>query len=425
MLRKAGGNWVEGDRFFDRETELEALEERARDGTHTLLTAQRRLGKTSLVREMQRRLADTGEFETVFVDLEAAAGPADAVAEIAVQARPLQGAWRGIMTGFRNVLREAGERIEELAIADMRVRLRAGLNAGNWPQKGDAVLDALAASDRPVVLALDELPILVNRLLKDDDDLVTPAGRRAADEFLSWLRKAGQTHRGRISIILSGSVGLEPLLEQAGLGAHANIFSPFDLKPWSEETAVSCLAALAYTYRINLSREVRGDMCRRMRCCIPHHVQMFFDRMHEHLRRAGRSEASPEDVEWVYLHEMLSVRGQMDLQHYEGRLEMVLGRGGYPVALELLTETALNGPLNDEDIRRYRNFFATRGEDRAAGAPPVEDVLRVLRHDGYLEWEGGGLRFVSGLLEDWWRSRHGQNFVPVTDPRPYNSGKDW
>ena len=55
-LRKAGGNWVEGDRFFDREVELEALEERVRDGAHTLLTAQRRMGKTSLVRELLRRL---------------------------------------------------------------------------------------------------------------------------------------------------------------------------------------------------------------------------------------------------------------------------------------------------------------------------------------------------------------------------------
>ena len=147
----------------------------------------------------------------------------------------------------------------------------------------------------------------------------------------------------------------------------------------------------------------------------------FFDRMHEHLRHAGRSEASPEDVEWVYLHEMLSVRGQMDLQHYEGRLEMVLGRAGYPVALEILTEAALNGPLDDEGIGRYRQYFAARGGDRAAGAPSLEDVLRVLRHDGYLEW-GGGLRFVSGLLEDWWRGRPGQNFVSVIGPRHHDSG---
>ena len=59
-MRKAGGNWVVGDRFFDRESELEALGDRVQEGTHTLLTAQRRMGKTSLVRELLRRLKDNG-----------------------------------------------------------------------------------------------------------------------------------------------------------------------------------------------------------------------------------------------------------------------------------------------------------------------------------------------------------------------------
>lgn len=42
-LRKAGANWVDGDRFFNGEVELEMLAERARDGFHTILTAPRRM----------------------------------------------------------------------------------------------------------------------------------------------------------------------------------------------------------------------------------------------------------------------------------------------------------------------------------------------------------------------------------------------
>ena len=407
MLIKGGSNWVDGDRFFDREADLKALEERVREGTHTLLTAQRRMGKTSLVRELQRRLRETGEFETVFVDLEAAMDPADTIAEIGVQARALDGAWDRIKGGFANFLQDAGERVEELAVADIKVKLRAGIDAGNWQQRGDAVLASLAWGDRPVVLALDELPILVNRLLRDDEDRITREGRQEADVFLSWLRKAGQAHRGQISIILSGSVGLEPLLEQAGLSAHANIFSAYDLKPWSEETAASCLAELAKTYGVGLSAEVREDTCRRLRCCIPHHVQMFFDKLHDHLRRGGQPDATPEDAERVYLHDLLSIRGQMDLQHYEGRLETVLGRTGYPIALEMLTATAVKGRLDGDVVDRYRAHFAAHIKD---GAPSVEHVLHVLEHDGYLERRDGGYRFVSGLLEDWWRGRYGGNF---------------
>ena len=421
MLVKGGSNWVDGDRFFDREVELEALEERVREGTHTLLTAQRRMGKTSLVRELLRRLAGTGEFDTVFVDLEAAMDPADAIAEIGVQARPLGSAWDRIKGSFANVLRDAGERFEELAVADMRVRLRAGIDAGNWPRRGDAVFGALAAGGRPVVLAIDELPILVNRLLRDAEGRVTPEGRRATDAFLSWLRGNGQDHRGRVAMILSGSIGLEPILEQAGLSAHANIYPAYDLKPWSERTAASCLAALAETYAIDLPPEVAEDMCRRLRCCIPHHVQMFFDKLHEHLRHEGRREATAEDGEHVYRHEMLSVRGQADLQHYEGRLQTVLGRTGYPVALEILTATAAEGRLDRDTLELYRAHFAARIE---GGAPSVEDVLHVLEHDGYLERADGGHRFVSGLLEDWWIGRYGRNFEPAVVPGRRERGAD-
>ena len=266
------------------------------------------------------------------------------------------------------------------------------------------------------MLAIDELPILVNRLLRGDTNRITPEGTRVAEAFLSWLRRNGQAHRGRISMILSGSIGLEPLLQQAGLSAHANIFSAYDLKPWSEETAVSCLAALAESYEIDLPPEIRQQICRRLRCCIPHHVQMFFDKLHDHLRRAGRQIAALEDVERVYLHEMLGVRGQVDLQHYEGRLETILRRNGYPIALEILTAVAAKRRLDGDTVDRYREYFSARDED---DGPSVDDVLYVLRHDGYLDRQDGDYGFVSAFLEDWWRSRYGQHFVSVLEPETH------
>ena len=419
-LKKAGGNWVNGDQFFDREAEIEALIERVQNGTHTLLTAQRRMGKTSLVRELLRRLKDEDSFETIFVDLEDALTPADAIAEIGVQSRSVQGVQRKLKSWLANTLREAVDRVDTLAVSEVQVKLRAGIDAGNWRQKGDEVFAALAENDRPVVLAIDELPILVNRLLKGDDYCITPERRQAVDEFLSWLRKNGQEHRGRVCLILSGSVSLEPILQQAGLSAHANIFSPFDLKPWEEETASACLAALAGTYDIELPLTVRQDMCRRLRCQIPHHVQQFFDNLHEDLRRANRREASLEDVDRVYTTEMLGVRGQMDLEHYESRLRMVLGDKGYLAALDILTEAAVNyGLLHSDAIDQYYEYFQ-------ADAVPVstKDILSVLEHDGYLARQGDDYRFVSGLLEAWWRARHGRHFVPIArrQAKTRNSG---
>ena len=415
-LKKTTGMWVSDEAFFDREFEIDRLDARVRNGTHTLIAAQRRMGKTSLIRELLRRLETERQFETVFVDLEGAATAADAVAEIVVQAGSAHGVW----TRLKNVLANLGpnirDSVDELGVSELRVRLRATLDPGSWRQKGDAVFAALAENELPVALALDELPMLVSRLLKGSGHGITPEGTAAADEFLSWLRKNGQMHPGRVCMIVAGSVSLEPILRQAGLTDRANIFVPFELGPWDEETAVACLGALADGSSLVVSKLVRREMCRLLRCQVPHHVQMFFDCLEEHLRRVGRRRASKADVKHVYAAELLGVRGQMDLDHYENRLKVVLGPEEYRATLDLLTEAAVEGGwLRRGAIERYARYFDGRNHEGDRHRVPFVHLLGVLEHDGYLKKDGGDYRFVSGLLEDWWRTRHGSRHVPIAE----------
>ena len=414
-LRKAGGNWVVGDRFFDRETEIEALVERVEDGIHTLLTAQRRMGKTSLVREVLRRLEKKGDFETVFVDLEDASSPADAVVEIAARSKGIRRVWTRVQHWVSKWSTATVDRIDELGIPELKVKLRAGIDAGRWRIQGDALFASLAMGEKPVVLAIDELPILVSRILQGHDYRITPERRQDADEFLSWLRKNAQAHQDRVRLVVSGSVGLEPILARAELSAHANIFAPFDLRPWSEEIAVACLGELAESYRLQIPKRVRQEMYRRLRCGIPHHVQLFFDKLHEHLRRKQRQEASQADVAEVYSRDMLGVRGQVHLEHYRSRLRVVLDDERYEVAFALLTEAAVNGQLTDESIRQYQAIRSVLSDESTAR---IKDVLHVLEHDGYLARREGVYRFVSGLVEEWWRDRHGKGFVPFSERPP-------
>ena len=387
--------------------------ERVEDGIHTLVTAQRRMGKTSLVRELLRRLGERGDVETVFVDLEDCSTAADAVVEIAAGSRHIRGLWARLKNWAGRSSTTTMDRLGELGVSELRVKLRAGVDAGRWRTQGDALLASLAKCEKPVVLAIDELPILVNRLLKGHDYRITPGRRQDTDGFLSWLRKNAQAHPDRLRLVVSGSVGLEPILEQAELSAHANIFAPFELRPWNEETAVACLGELAESYDLQIPASVRLEMFRRLRCGIPHHVQQFFDKLHEHLRREGRREASLDDVKRVYTEDMLGVRGQVHLEHYQSRLRTVLGDDGYVVALELLTEAAVSdGELADASIRRYEAYRSVLHDESAAR---IKDVLHVLEHDGYLARQDDGYRFVSGLVEDWWRARNGRGFVPFSE----------
>ena len=53
-MRSSTRRWVGGDDFFDREADLRVLKRLVKGHNHILLTGQRRMGKTSAVRELGR-----------------------------------------------------------------------------------------------------------------------------------------------------------------------------------------------------------------------------------------------------------------------------------------------------------------------------------------------------------------------------------
>ena len=81
-MKSSTGPWVSGNDFFDRDAELDTLGTRVREGNHVLLSGQRRMGKTSIVQELGRRLEMDG-WIFLFVDIEGATCGEDVIEEIA------------------------------------------------------------------------------------------------------------------------------------------------------------------------------------------------------------------------------------------------------------------------------------------------------------------------------------------------------
>lgn len=414
-LRKGGGNWVDGDRFFDRSIELSILEERAHNRVHSLIAAPRRMGKTSLIRESLRQLQGSGKFDTIFVDLEDVHEPSDAIANIAARSRDVQGAWNRIKDSFSVGTQRTIDRLEEVEFSELRVQIRANVTSGDFRQRGTGIFAALASNPKPVVVALDELPIFLNRLANQDEGQSDVDGRFSADLFLSWLRGSAQEYRDNVVLILSGSIGLQPVLRRLGMSAHANIYTPLELKAWDDETALNCLFELAENYEISLPLNVAREMCERLRQNIPHHVQKFFDALHEHLRRERRNEANPADVATVYATQMLSINGQIDLDHYQIRLRDVFDNLEYRICMELLTEAANNsGSLTNDTIGVFHDYTSTlSGREGSEDHETIRYILEILESDGYFFKVPNGYRFVSGLVEDWWRERFCHNYLPI------------
>ena len=150
-MNSSTGRWVSGDDFFNRDRELQILETLVRDRNHVLLTGQRRMGKTTIVRELGRRLEADG-WIFLFADVEGADSPEQAVADIARAVHQIRSIASRFAVGLKRIF---SERIEEISAPEFSLKIRAVLNDGNWRRHGDELFGACAEQDKPVLLVVD------------------------------------------------------------------------------------------------------------------------------------------------------------------------------------------------------------------------------------------------------------------------------
>ncbi len=400
-MKSSTGRWVSGDNFFDRERELQILETRVQDRNHVLLTGQRRMGKTSIVQELGRRLEAKG-WIFLSTDVEGATCAEDAIASVAAAVHPV----RPIASRFATTMRRwFSDKVEEVSAAEFRLKIRVGLNAGSWRHYGEQLLRDCVAQDKPVLLVIDELPIFLKRILHGDD------GARRVDEFLSWLRGVLQSiGDGSLVLIVSGSIGLEPLVKRLGIPDRINHLSPFRLGPWDRKTSVTCFEQLAESYGLQVEDGVANAVYDALGIGIPHHVQSFFARLRDHTIMQGRDRVTLEDVNTIYRTALLGPSGQSDLIHYETRLKEGVEEKSYSIVMEILAEAATQEVFTPGAQRCLERLYSVV-VDAAAGR--IMDALDILVHDGYLEASLDGYRFPSRLLKDWWAARFRDHHIPL------------
>ena len=403
------GSPVTGDEFFDRDTELAELTGLLRLGASVLITAPRRIGKTSLLLELANRLGDEGAF--LFVDVQSRTTEADAVLKLAETAAQHHDLRHVVADAFRNVLGTLFSRLDEVTLSELSVKLRDGI-APDWRSKADEILERLARAEKPVVVAFDELPILVSALLCGDDRRMTPERVERTRVFLSWLREATIRHRRELRFIVSGSIGLEPLLTRAGISETMTTFTPLEVSPWDQTTARRFVEDRTRRAGVAMSDGAADRLLERIACFIPHHVAMFVHFVLQDSRRRGATKCSPADVDRIYHEQMLSVHGHVELATYEDRLRRVVAPETLGAALELLTEAAVVGRLTQAAASAVLQAQGLVGRD---AAETLRFLLGVFVHDGYLKRRGDDFVFVSNLLRDWWSRRFSLGYVRVDE----------
>ena len=405
-MRLITGSAVTGADFFGRERELDLVLQKVMNGDHVLLTGQRRMGKTSLARELGLRLEKLG-WLSIYVDVEGASSIEDVIRKIG-QAVFL------IEPKAKQILRRVGEaahRIERVEVFDFSLQLGESLTSGSWAEMGSRIFEVCRNHDKKVFLVIDELPILLSRLEKQGDR------SDQIEMLLSWFREELQmVHDAQLIVLFSGSIGLVPLVTRLGISDRINHLYQYRLGPWSEETCVRCLRCLSESYEVPMDENVPRAMVGRLGIGIPSHVQLFFDKVRTHMVMNELDRITESEVEYVYSNELLGPSGSKDLYHFESRLSDALDAQTYEIAMKILTEAAIRGVFADRSKRALVSMYervTKSSEEKVAWA------LDTLEQDEYLQHVESGYVFTSQLLKDWWKVRFAHSYKPIDDSQQH------
>jgi len=274
------GQPVEGEDFYDREDETSRLWEQLEQGNHVVLLAPRRVGKTSLairvgaeavqhnwrfvLVDAQRDRDELGLLANLFENLKSAGLKVPILARLTEGVAWLRRSARGRVDGFGMSLELAGNGEEEAQTVENLI---------------NQLFEELERSEDRVLIAVDELPVLLTELNRDDE---TSARLRS---FLNWFRGLRLRYRKNVRWLLLGSVGLDSFVEARNLTQTINDLQTASLGAYPEPVAIGFLQALGRDKGLTLHEDVCAAIIAEIGWPLPFFLQLVFQRIYWNLGR--------------------------------------------------------------------------------------------------------------------------------------------
>lgn len=218
--------------FFDREQECKFLWRLFRKDKNVLMLAPRRIGKTTLLHKLAEDSEENG-FRGVVVDVQGYSDEKDFFQQLCSSIQEEIGTGKSLITTFTSRLKQAVKGDD--SIKDWRQLL---LHT-DWQHFAGELLATLnnPSKENPLLIMVDEVPIFIMALMKKYDT-------DRAKAFLYWLRNM-QSRFPNVRWLYTGSIGLDAVARRDGMEGALVDMEPYNLPPFSTETARAFVHTLA------------------------------------------------------------------------------------------------------------------------------------------------------------------------------------
>jgi hypothetical protein len=387
MIQNRTGSPVEGLDFYGREKELEFAWKKIESGNSLILSAPRRVGKSSFAKKLLNKAESKG-WNTIEINLEEVSSE-EGFVKLFIERLEQRNWW----SQFKN---RNGARISQLLESLNGTVDLVGLGTLTWGARKEDVyekLKQLMDYQQETLIMVDELTVLLSHLIESD----TENGKNNVKFFLNWLRSFRQKTGTKIRWVFCSSVGIDNFMSIHSLSHSMNDIDSFPLGPFNEIKAKTFLMELSSSHDLPME-DIHIQYCiDKLGWCLPFFIQLLFSNVNR-LVSVEEKVCSIDTIDEAYQ----ALIGDKHLNTWDERLAEY---GDFmPYARLLLTG------LCKVKEGESRNALLARLSERITDPDEANmifsKVMNMLRNDGYLDVsEEGKYVFRSALLRGFWFNR--------------------
>lgn len=379
------GQAAEGDYYFPRE-EIDGLFWKyISKGNHLLLSAPRRVGKTSFLKHISNASSDT--YLIKYHTTESINSGDDFFKKLYKSLVEEMNQQKSTSVYLKGLFKSHG--IKQIGIKGIELT-KSDLD---YFQEFKRLVSEVKFGKK-FVFIIDEFSETLENIILDQDE-------QAGKIFLHQNRELRQESaiNQKMQFVYSGSIGLGNIAGR--ISAIKAINDVFDLaiEPLSHQQALVFVQDAIISDDLRFPEEVREYLLKRVEWWIPFYIQILLDEIENHLLEHDQSTINEAVIDAAIIR-ALQVRSYFE--HWLTQLRVAFKGNAYTFSRELLNQIAsVEGGINKSQVFDL------------ASKLDIEDsyssIVRTLIHDGYIQLDDAGqYRFNSPLLKIWW----GQN-IPI------------
>lgn len=353
-------------------------------GSHILFTAPRRVGKTSVMKDLVANPPDN--FICIYEDVESD--------------RTLQEFFKRLYFLVLNRL-SSFEKSTKLIMKWMKSRgieeisyegsIKFKEKKLDYKEELLQLIKQLPELDHRIVLFLDEFPEVISAIRKKEST-------DNAIEVLHTIREIRLNKEfDHCKLVLAGSIGLEHVVESLDRLKLINDLHPVNIEPLTKDEAKMLIAQITKGATIQFDDEITEILLNKIELLVPYFIQLMVEECDNILFKKNKLKPDPEDVN-IAFEEI--IRKNENLNDWKDRLKLpYIEKDESSFCKKILTT------ISHKNVITIQEVF---NEAKSLAEPDnYMNLIKMLIRDGYLtETSERSYGFSAPLLQAWWKRQH-------------------